>query len=244
MTSNAPSLYAGYETWKGWDTPFTPTDEERDYFTGETRDVKIAGADVCEIGFGSGSFLAWAREQGARVAGAELIPQLIANARHRGVEILPPDFETVASAHAGRFDTIVAFDVFEHFSTTEILTRLDAAAVMLKPGGHLVLRFPNAQSPFGLAPQNGDPTHKSALSRSVFEQLIQGRPFDAVRYGHVFRTRGRGVRRLVRAARYGVRNMHAAFLNFTYAQNIPWDPVVVLVLRKRITDHTAATELS
>ena len=165
-------LYGGYEIWKGWSKPFTVTPEDAAYFAGETSGTKIGDGDVLEIGFGSGSFLAWARECKARVVGTEINPALLAAARDLGFDLLPADIEKVADKHASRFDTIIAFDVFEHFTLATIVARLRAAETMLKPGGHLVLRFPNAQSPFGLAPQNGDPTHKTALSRSAFEPLI------------------------------------------------------------------------
>lgn len=228
------SLYDSYEAWKGWDKPFTVTAEERDYFSGEMRGIRIKGTDLLEIGFGSGSFLAWAREQGARVAGTEINERLLAYARQNDVELLARDIENIASAHAGRFDTIIAFDVFEHFSLADVHMRLRAAEMLLKPGGHLVMRFPNAQSPFGLAPQNGDPTHLSALSRSIFEQLMQGTSFAVVRYRGSFRTPGRGItQRFVRSVRYAARNALAAALNFMFARvDFSWDPVVVLVLRK------------
>jgi SAM-dependent methyltransferase len=228
------SSYAGYETWKGWSNLFVYTAEDAAYFAGETRGLKIDGADLLEIGFGSGAFLAWARDRNVRIAGVEIIPQLIAAAKERNVELLPADFETIAKQYAGRFDTIVAFDVFEHLTLDEIVTRLSACVTLLKPGGHLVLRFPNAQSPFGLAPQYGDPTHKTALSRGAFEQLIQGIPLNVVRYAPSFRLRAGGSvkRRLGRALRYALRDLIGRTLNAIYAQDIPWDPVVVLVLQK------------
>jgi len=230
----ATDLYSGYEQWKGWDKPFTYSAEDAAYFVGETRGLKIDGADLLEIGFGSGAFLAWARDRGARIAGVEIIPQLIAAAKERNVELLPADFENIAKQYAARFDTIVAFDVFEHLTLDEIVTRLSACGILLKPGGHLVLRFPNAQSPFGLAPQYGDPTHKTGLSRGAFEQLIQGIPLHAVRYAPSFRLRASGSakRRLGRALRYALRDLIGRALNAIYAQDIPWDPVVVLVLQK------------
>lgn len=82
-------LYTDYEGWKGWTKPFTATPDERAYFEGETRDVKIRAADVLEIGFGSGSFLAWARERGARIAGSEINETLLTAAREEGIELLP-----------------------------------------------------------------------------------------------------------------------------------------------------------
>jgi SAM-dependent methyltransferase len=225
--------YRGYAAWKGWTKPFAYSAEDAAYFTGETSAMRIAGADVLEIGFGPGNFLAWARDRGARVAGTEINPGLLAAARAAGIELLPRDLETAAGANAGRFDTIAAFDVFEHLAIDEIAASLRAIERMLKPGGKVILRFPNAQSPFGLAPQHGDPTHKSALSRGVFDALIQGSTLAVVRYRPAFRAGGGTLgARVARKVRSVLRDLIALTLNFVYAQNIPWDPVVVLVLRK------------
>ena len=237
MTSDANTpagFYTDYESWKGWDTLFRYTPDKADYFSGETRGLAIAAADVLEIGFGSGDFIQWAADRGARVAGTEINPVLLDAAGERGIALIDADFERVAGDHRERFDTIVAFDVFEHFSLDEILLRLRAAEKMLKPGGHLVLRFPNGQSPFGLAPQHGDPTHRSRLSRSALEPLVRGSAFEFVRYGHPFRARGRtpGVF-LMRLVRHFLRDVLSACINFIYATRIPYDAVVVLVLRKK-----------
>lgn len=229
-------LYTSYERWKAWDEPFSVSRDEAAYFAGETRDLRIEGANVFEIGFGSGSFLAWARARGATITGSEINETCIAAAEQFGVEIVRPDFEKVAAVHAGRFDIIAAFDVFEHFDLLEIQTRLEASEMMLRDGGHLLLRFPNAQSPFGLAPQYGDPTHRTALSRSVFELLIQGRRFAISRYGPSYRIGGGGIARsVVRRGRYLMRDILGSLLNAVYATDIPYDPVVVIVLQK----HTA-----
>lgn len=225
--------YEGYEDWKGWTERFAPTPYEVKYFAGETRDVKIANADILEIGFGSGSFLAWALESGARVNGSETQEALCQSARDRGIPLLPAAIETVAKQYAEKFDTIVAFDVFEHFTMEEVTIRLAACEGMLRPDGHLVLRFPNAQSPFGLVPQHGDATHSSYLSGSVFEQLIQTSKFQVERYSHGFRVEtGPLKKRVSRIVRHRIRSVISKTLNVIYAVDIPWDPVVVLVLRK------------
>jgi hypothetical protein len=227
-------LYAGYEAWKGWSKLFIVGAGEAAYFAGETRDVKVQNAVVLEIGFGSGSFLTWAQQCGASIAGTEINQVLLQAARDFGVKLLPADFERVSHEHAGRFDTIVAFDVFEHFSLSEIVARLKAAEIMLKANGHLIMRFPNAQSPFGLAPQNGDPTHKAALSRSVFEQLIQDTTLEVVRYSPCFRVRSGSLpKRIAHGVRTAARGLISWSLNAIYSQDIPWDPVVVLVLQRR-----------
>lgn len=228
------NLYLAYERWKSWDNPFTFTDDDNVYFEGECRGLRILGATVFEIGFGSGNFIAWAIRKGANVAGSEINPASLDGARSRGIELLPPTFEDVAEVNADRFDTIVGFDVFEHFTRDEITRRLAALETMMKPGGHLLLRFPNAQSPFGLAPQNGDPTHKSALSRGVFELLTQNTSLDIVRYSGSFRIGGGGfARSIARSLRTLLTRMISVFLNFVYSACIPYDPVVVIVLRRR-----------
>jgi len=233
-SAGGAAFYSSYESWKGWNELFHYTPDKADYFAGEMRDLAISGADVLEIGFGSGDFLQWAIDRGARVAATEINPVLLEAAAKRGIELLDADFEHIAEQHAGRFDTIVAFDVFEHFSLDEIVARLRAVETMLKPGGHLVMRFPNAQSPFGLAPQNGDPTHRSQLSRGVFEQLLQGRGLEIVRYGHQFRARGRTPAIFIaRLMRHLLRDLISACLNAIYTTRIPYDAVVTLVLRKR-----------
>lgn len=228
------NFYDGYEHWKGWDKLFSFDDEKASYFAGETKGLAISkGAAVLEIGFGSGAFLEWARKQGAQVAGTEINPVLQDAARTRGIELLPADIECVAARYAARFDTIVAFDVFEHFALDEVVTRLAAVETMLKPGGSLLMRFPNAQSPFGLAPQNGDPTHKCCLSLSVFEQLLQGRSLGVVRYSHQYRVPGLTLgRQIVRFVRYRLQDVISGFLNFVYVSKIPHSAVAVLVLRK------------
>jgi SAM-dependent methyltransferase len=237
--ADAPSECAegSYPAWKQWDRPFSYSEDDAAYFAGETRDLAITGADVLDIGFGSGSFLAWASERGARVAGVEINPVLQDAARERGVALLPSRLDEAARANAARFDTIVAFDLLEHLDREELAPALAAACAMLKAGGRLALRFPNGQSPFGLAAQHGDPTHRLALSKALLDFYLRGLPLDCVRYTGVYRIGGGGLRR--RAARWArglLRDALGAALEAAYGFAIPWDPVVVLVLRRARPD--------
>lgn len=231
--SDQSDLYAAYEVWKQWSEPFSYVQDDADYFAGEMRGIKIANGTLLELGFGKGGFLQWARDHGAHIAGTEINLVLLKAAKDREVELLAADFESVAERHRERFDAIVAFDVFEHFTIKALRVRLDAIEMMLRSGGHLVMRFPNAQSPFGLVPQHGDLTHRTGLSKSVFEQLLQGRNLKIVRYGPSFRTPGRRpIQRIVRFLRYCLRDLISAFLNLVYCSDIPSDAVVVLVVQK------------
>ncbi len=232
--NETPDLYAHYQAWKSWDDLFVYSIENGGYFAAELSDVKVGEADVLEIGFGNGNLVAWMEERGARFSVTEISERSRSAARARGLDVLPADLPSVASAHEGRFDTIIALDVFEHLDVDIVSAYLDACATMLKPGGKLLLRFPNAQSPFGLAPQAGDPTHRSELSESVIRLIISQLPFEVTRYegSHLFRGKPlspvwfkRSVRRLLQKAIGGL-------LRFVYASGIPYDPVVVIVLKK------------
>ncbi len=225
--------YHGYERWKGWTKPFSFTGEEAEYFSGEMRGIPLAGKSLLEVGFGSGSFLTWAKKAGAAVAGTEVNAALTEAARQNGVEVLDADLATIAAQNPARFDVVAAFDVFEHLDLEEVEAALRAVEALLRPGGHLILRFPNGQSPFGLLPQHADVTHKTALSKDIIEQLCFNTGLRSVRYRGSYRVRGPlGLKRAARSLRYIARDALSAILNSIYASDIPFDAVVVLVMRK------------
>ncbi len=236
------AAYRDYERWKKWTSLFAFDADKAGYFAGEMQGIALRGAHILELGFGSGDFLAWAKSEGATVAGTEVNDVLLAAARDNGVETLPAAIATVAEQHSGRFDAVIAFDVFEHFDLDEIRSAMAACRKMLKPGGRLILRFPNAQSPFGLPPQNGDITHKSRLSLSTFEQILDHDAFAIDRYGPPFRFLGTGLRTmLTRRLRGAAQATISALLNAVYSQDIPWHPVVVLVLRRQASTDALPT---
>lgn len=231
--SDEHKKYSTYRVWKGWDSMFTYSQDKADYFKGETVGLGITQSDVLEIGFGSGDLMQWMIDKGARACGIEINPELIDSARNRGVRIIDQNTENLTEKYADSFDTIIAFDVFEHLTISQIKDWLVLVERMLRPGGHLPLRFPNAQSPFGLAPQNGDPTHLTPLSRSVFENLLVNSGLGIVRYGHEYRATGRKASSIVaRAVRSMARDLITYVLNFIYSSDIPYDPVVTLRVRK------------
>ena len=85
-------LYADYRAWKNWsDEHFFHCDPiEALYFRAEIGE-SLAGKKVLELGFGNGSFLRWASDQGAQTFGTELDEDAKALARERGVICLDID---------------------------------------------------------------------------------------------------------------------------------------------------------
>ena len=137
MTSDGGS----YSSWKGWAQEDFGVEGrgDRPYYQRELRE--LMGADtrkVLEVGFGNGSVLAFGRARGWVMTATELQPEL---------------------SHDGIF----ALDVFEHIPPEASIDFLSVLGRKLRVGGHIVLRFPNADSWLGNAFQNGDPTHVNAI---------------------------------------------------------------------------------
>jgi len=172
--------YEGYAQWKGWQGDFETSDRDARYFAAELAGIDLSGKRVLEIGFGNGSFLAWARRQNAQVTGTEIIDTLIEQARTKGYDAQSASLPTLL-ASGRQFDLIVAFDVFEHWHKDELIANLGQLHALLAGDGLLLARFPNGHSPFGRVHQHGDLTHVTTLSSSSVTQLAQMTGFTVER---------------------------------------------------------------
>jgi 2-polyprenyl-3-methyl-5-hydroxy-6-metoxy-1,4-benzoquinol methylase len=172
--------YEGYAQWKGWQGDFETSDRDARYFAAELAGIDLSGKRVLEIGFGNGSFLAWARRQNAQVTGTEIIDTLIEQARTKGYDAQSASLPTLL-ASGRQFDLIVAFDVFEHWHKDELIANLGQLHALLAGDGLLLARFPNGHSPFGRVHQHGDLTHMTTLSSSSVTQLAQMTGFTVER---------------------------------------------------------------
>lgn len=227
-------IYRNYSKFKRWDRFFHFGAEAAAYYAGELGTRNLEGKNLLEIGFGNGGFLAWARAAGASVTGTELQSESLEAARAHGISLLDADLAAVADRHAEAFDYIVAFDVLEHLALSEVVRVLDAAAIMLKPTGELFLRFPNGQSPFGLADHYGDATHIQPLSAEIIAQLVEGTDLRVVRSRPIYRVYGPvPVKWPVRWIRYRLQDLLGAVGRFIYPSAISYAPVIVVILAKR-----------
>ena len=181
--AGSPQLYSGYADWKNWGGEFAPSDREARYFAAELAGIPLGGKRVLEIGFGNGSFLAWAKALGAVVVGTEIDAVMIEHGRARGFDARSASLEALVAANE-RFDLIVAFDVFEHWDKATLIASLRQFGDLLTPGGQVLARFPNGQSPFGRVHQHGDLTHQTVLSESSILQLANMTDFAVARVGN------------------------------------------------------------
>ena len=113
---------------------------------------------VFELGSGTGLFLAYLEAKGiTRFKGVDSDPKVLdfmPQSISKNVTIC--DIWDALKNSDDRFDRIVMLDVFEHFTYFEGQSLLSELKGHLAAGGKIVLRIPNAASPFGLQYQYND----------------------------------------------------------------------------------------
>ncbi len=134
-----------------------------------------AAMSFLEIGCGTGEFLLYLRAKG--VADFLGVDQDLALARVMPEELrahfVAAEVSAFLSSAAGirGFDRIALFDVLEHFAPEEGIRLLQALGERLNPGGRIIVKVPNAESPWGARYQHGDLTHRTALTAGSLRQI-------------------------------------------------------------------------
>lgn len=152
-----------YLTWKNWDANSfgNYTKWHASFFRSEIKKTGLTKVeDVLEVGFGNGEFISFSEASGFSTVGVEICFELVETARDRGYEAYT-HLDEVPNNRL--FDLIILFDVLEHIEQPEIPNLLNKLKKTLKPGGTILARFPNGDSPFGRPHQHGDITHKTTI---------------------------------------------------------------------------------
>ena len=224
-----------YLEWKDWQ----PREFGRcnatlaNYFAAETGLRDGRGRRVLELGFGNGELLGWLRERGAEVFGVEANPHLVEQARqllgdaHAGADLQSPELQRFA----GQFTDIFALDVLEHVPQESLGVLLSQLAALLAPGGRILARFPNGDSPFGRINQHGDPTHVTTLGRAKIEYFARRAGLQVELRAPALPLAGRRLRRGLLLAGRAVFERIIGLLYFG-GQRIPLDPNYVAVLTR------------
>jgi SAM-dependent methyltransferase len=100
------------------------------------------GAEVLEIGTGTGGMLNALLQRGVRARGVEINPSLIAESRKWFGELPVQPVTGVALPFAdASFDVVLSFDVFEHIRDSD--AHLREVSRVLKAGGRYLIQTPS-----------------------------------------------------------------------------------------------------
>lgn len=128
-----------------------------------------------EIGCGTGHFLSYLHQKGIKKLKAidldptleDVIPAQVSEF-FEAIDV----FEFLSAVPSNIiYDRIFMFDVFEHFSATDGRDLLLKLKSILSADGEIVLKMPNASSPWGLKFQFGDLTHITGYTPGSISQM-------------------------------------------------------------------------
>lgn len=235
--------YEDYRAWKAWSSTAFGILNGADaaYYSAELGCAgfsKLTELRVLELGFGNGTFAAWAKSRRAEYLGIEVIQELVAQGVKAGFAVRHADDRLDAWVAAESLDLVVAFDVFEHVPIRQLETLLVNLRTRMKSGAVLLARMPSGDSPFARAVQHGDLTHRSCLGSSACTQLAARVGFEVVAVrSPATAWRGVGWLRAIRRLFVGLlrRLVYSFIATFLMGGGQPvLSPNMVLVWRKPI----------
>lgn len=139
---------------------------------------------IYEAACGNGIFLRWARSEGyGNLKGSDISEKEIARARGAGFDVEHGDsVRAIESSAEGSIDCIVAIDFMEHVPKEVFMEFLRASWRALKPGGCLLMRGPNGDSPFvGLNLYN-DITHVWCYTSTSLRAIARMAGFSEINF--------------------------------------------------------------
>jgi SAM-dependent methyltransferase len=141
-------------------------------------------APIAELACGHGSFLAWLQSRGfTRRAGIDASPEQIALARQTGAQAHEEDVITWLRAQpAASWHAVVGIDLVEHLPKDVFLALLSEAKRVLLPGGSLILRLPNGDSPLVGLNLFNDVTHVWTYTSNCLETLAAMHGYEAASF--------------------------------------------------------------
>jgi len=168
-------FYSSYRAYKNYKSPTLAAKDSARFDAEIWNPAAFTAALNClEIGSGEGAFLAYLAAKGVtHFQGIDHDPALKA--------VQPPQsaahfecadvWEYLQANAVQPFDRVVLLDVLEHFTPEEGFRLISAIKAVLGKDGKIVIKVPNASSPWGINYQFGDLTHKTAYNGESLRQL-------------------------------------------------------------------------
>jgi SAM-dependent methyltransferase len=142
------------------------------------------GARMVDLACGHGSFLFWLKERGyTHASGVDSSPQQIALAREAG--LAAEEFDVMLwlrKQPSGSQEILFALDFIEHISKDDLMVFLGESARVLRPGGRLILRYPNGDSPLVGLNLFNDITHVWTYTTNCLNSLARMHGFQSTAF--------------------------------------------------------------
>jgi 2-polyprenyl-3-methyl-5-hydroxy-6-metoxy-1,4-benzoquinol methylase len=135
---------------------------------------------ILDLGCGYGALVYAALREGYdNLTGVDTSAEQIAAAHMLGIsQVSQADvFSYIEKQESNSYDSLIAFDILEHFTKPEIIRVIDEARRVLKPGGRFIVHVPNGESPFVGRILFGDFTHEQAFTQRSLTALFKASDF-------------------------------------------------------------------
>ena len=191
MERQIVSHYDTYSAYKNYSTPVIGPKHIRRFDREVWQPAEFqVGHAVLEIGCGTGLFLAYLHAKGTQrflgIDQDEMLREVIPEAvrAHFQVDDAVAHIETAVKSGVS-YDRIALFDVLEHFDVDAGRKLLSDLRGILASTGRIVIKVPNAASPWGQQFQYGDLTHKTAYTPESMAQQAIASGYDCLKtYPH------------------------------------------------------------
>ena len=151
----------------------------RHYLRGWLPHTRNAG--IVDLGCGDGKVLYLLQKRGySRLVGVDLSSSRCAVARQVTDQVETLDVISYLRRGGEPVDLLLALDLIEHLPRSATPEFLDLCARRLRPGGRIVLRTPNAVSPFFGQVRYDDLTHEQCFTPASLTALLAGAGLDRV----------------------------------------------------------------
>lgn len=131
---------------------------------------------IFDLGCGSGTVLSLLQTAGYHsVSGVDISQEQVAKAQRLGIQGVQHGnlLSTLQGTDDAKFDLILAFDILEHLTKSELLALADEVHRVLKSNGRWLIQVPNAEALFGARIRYADWTHEQAFTRESLTQVLR-----------------------------------------------------------------------
>jgi SAM-dependent methyltransferase len=141
-------------------------------------------ARIYEVACGTGIFLRWARTAGwSAVTGSDIAAADVELARLSGAPVDQHDsLKALGDAPSESLDAIIAINFIEHIPKDVFMEFLSISYRVLRPGGRLIVRAPNGDSPLVGLNLFNDVTHVWAYTTTAYRSLAGMAGFESVEF--------------------------------------------------------------